>query len=48
MILINEKYNELLQTIAMIIASKNEEIENLQDEIRDLKNQIEEAEKEGN
>ena len=47
MILINEKYNELLQTIAMIIAEKNEEIENLQDEIRDLKNQIEEAEKEG-
>ena len=45
--MINEKYNELLQEIAKIIAVKNIEIEALHEQIRDLKKQIDKAEKKG-
>lgn len=42
--MINEKYNELLQEIARIIAVKNFEIEELQDEVNKLKKLLEQAE----
>jgi len=42
--MINEKYNELLQKIAQIIAVKNIEIEHLQEHIKKLKQLLTEAE----
>lgn len=42
--MINEKYNELLQEIARIIAVKNFEIDELQSEVNRLKKLLEEAE----
>lgn len=45
--MINEKYNELLQAIAQIIAVKNIQNETLQAEIDRLKKLLIEAEKEG-
>ena len=43
--MINEKYNELLQAIAQIIAVKNIEKEHLQAEIDKLKKMLTEAQK---
>lgn len=43
--MINEKYNELLQEIARIIAVKNIEIYDLQTEIHRLKKLLKKAEK---
>lgn len=45
--MINEKYNELLQAIAQIIAEKGIEIEHLQNEIERLKKLLEKAEQKG-
>lgn len=46
--MINQKYNELLQAIAEIIAIKNIEIEKLHKEINRLNILLCEAEKKGN
>lgn len=46
--MINEKYNELLQEIARIMAVKNLEIDELRTEIRRLKNLLKKAEQKGN
>ena len=43
--MINEKYNELLQAITKLIASKNNTIDKLYDEIIELKKQLQKAEK---
>lgn len=43
--MINEKYNELLQAIAEIMATKNIQIEKLHEEINQLKILLHEAEK---
>lgn len=43
--MINEKYNELLQEIAKIIAEKHVEAVLLNDEINRLKNQLENVKK---
>ena len=43
--MINEKYNELLQEIARIIAVKNFENEELQREVNRLKKLLKKAEK---
>ena len=42
--MINERYNELLQSIARIMATKNVEIEKLHEEINALKTKLREAE----
>ena len=42
--MINERYNELLQAIARIMATKNVEIDKLHDEIKTLKDRLNEAE----
>lgn len=42
--MINERYNELLQAIARIMATKNVEIDKLHDEIKTLKDKLREAE----
>lgn len=43
--MIDEKYNELLQAIAQLLATKNLEIDTLHEQINDLKKQLDEAEK---
>lgn len=43
--MINEKYQELLQEITKLIASKNNTIDRLYSEIIDLKKQLRKAEK---
>lgn len=43
--MINEKYKELLQEITKLIASKNNTIENLYDEIIELKKKLRKAER---
>lgn len=43
--MINERYNELLQEIARIVAEKNNKIELLHEEINRLKKIISNAEK---
>lgn len=45
MLMIDEKYKELLQEIARVIAIKNIEIENLQEEISRIKQLLLQAEK---
>lgn len=45
--MINEKYDALLKEIARIIAVKNLEVDNLQEEINRLKKMIKKAEKKG-
>ena len=42
----SEKYGELLQAIAFLIAAKNIKIDELHDEINELKKMLDEAEKE--
>ncbi|MBR4152075.1 MAG: hypothetical protein IKT98_03880 [Selenomonadaceae bacterium] len=42
--MINERYNELLQAIARIMATKNVEIDKLHEEIKALKDKLHEAE----
>lgn len=42
----SEKYGELLQAIAALIAAKNIKIEELHDEITELKKMLNEAEQE--
>ena len=42
--MINERYNELLQAIARIMATKNVEIDKLHDEIKTLKDKLRAAE----
>ena len=42
--MINERYNELLQAIARIMAAKNIEIDKLHEEINALKSKLHEAE----
>lgn len=43
--MINQKYGELLQEITKLIASKNNTIDNLYQEIIELKKQLRKAEK---
>jgi phage shock protein A len=42
--MINEKYNDLLIAIAELIAAKNDRIDQLHDEINELKSKLDEAE----
>lgn len=42
--MINERYNELLQSIARLMAAKNVEMDKLHDEIKTLKDKLREAE----
>lgn len=43
--MINERYNELLQAIARVMAAKNVEMDKLHEEINALKLKLHEAEK---
>lgn len=43
----SEKYGELLQEIARIMATKDNEIENLHEQIQQLKQTLKKAEKKG-